>query len=231
MLDVHPPHHAATTWRDFLVHIATIVIGLLIAIGLEQTVEFFHHRHQVAETRQALRDESEQNTANFARESREFRRHTVQLQTNLAVLLFLQQHPGAQAAQLPGIVNWHSNFYVALSHTAWKTAQQSNVTTLMPQSEVRATDRLYDMLDNLREESRQNLLAIEDARRYTVQDADPAHLSPADLAVEIDRARLLLQWHYRIGTDMSILSRSYPEFNPAPTLEELRQIIHDTPTQ
>jgi len=48
MLDVHPAHHAATMWRDFFIHIATIVIGLLIAIGLEQTVEFFHHRHQVA---------------------------------------------------------------------------------------------------------------------------------------------------------------------------------------
>ena len=30
MLDVHPAHHAASTWRDFFVHIATIVIGLQI---------------------------------------------------------------------------------------------------------------------------------------------------------------------------------------------------------
>ena len=44
MLDVHPAHHAASTWRDFFVHIATIVIGLLIAVGLEQTVEYFHHQ-------------------------------------------------------------------------------------------------------------------------------------------------------------------------------------------
>jgi len=46
MLDVHAPHHAATTWRDFFIHIATICIGLLIAIGLEQSVEWLHHRHQ-----------------------------------------------------------------------------------------------------------------------------------------------------------------------------------------
>lgn len=42
MLDVHPAHHAATTWREFFIHIATIILGLLIAIGLEQTVELFH---------------------------------------------------------------------------------------------------------------------------------------------------------------------------------------------
>jgi len=39
MLDVHPPHEAIHTWKGFFIHIATIVIGLLIAIGLEQTVE------------------------------------------------------------------------------------------------------------------------------------------------------------------------------------------------
>jgi inner membrane protein involved in colicin E2 resistance len=31
MLDVHPPHEAAHTWKDFLIHIATIVYGLLIS--------------------------------------------------------------------------------------------------------------------------------------------------------------------------------------------------------
>jgi hypothetical protein len=61
MLDVHPAHHAATTWRDFFIHIATIVIGLLIAIGLEQTVEYFHHRHQAHQVEAALHQESLEN--------------------------------------------------------------------------------------------------------------------------------------------------------------------------
>jgi hypothetical protein len=54
MLDVHPAHHAASTWRDFFIHIATIVIGLLIAVGLEQTVEYFHHRHQLHDVRRGI---------------------------------------------------------------------------------------------------------------------------------------------------------------------------------
>jgi hypothetical protein len=48
MLDVHPPHHAVSSWGDFFIHLATITIGLLIAIGLEQTVEAIHHRHERA---------------------------------------------------------------------------------------------------------------------------------------------------------------------------------------
>jgi hypothetical protein len=48
MLDVHAPHEAIQTWKAFFFHIATISIGLLMAIGLEQTVETLHHRHQLS---------------------------------------------------------------------------------------------------------------------------------------------------------------------------------------
>ena len=61
MLDVHPPHEAAHTWKDFFIHIATIVIGLLIAIGLEQTVELIHHRHQRRDAEDRIRAQAERN--------------------------------------------------------------------------------------------------------------------------------------------------------------------------
>lgn len=38
MLDVHPPHEPVHGIRDFLLHILTITIGLLIALGLEGLV-------------------------------------------------------------------------------------------------------------------------------------------------------------------------------------------------
>ena len=33
VLDVHPAHHAASTWKDSFIHIATIVVGLCITVG------------------------------------------------------------------------------------------------------------------------------------------------------------------------------------------------------
>ena len=60
MLDVHPPHNTPHTWRDFFIHIATIAVGLLIAVGLEQTVEAIHHQHQRTELRETLDRESHQ---------------------------------------------------------------------------------------------------------------------------------------------------------------------------
>ena len=72
MLDVHPPHHAASTWRDFFIHIATIVIGLCIAVGLEQTVEFFHHRHQRHQLEEDIRDEAQRNIARIQANQKSF---------------------------------------------------------------------------------------------------------------------------------------------------------------
>lgn len=56
MLDVHAPHETVHTWKAFFIHIATIVIGLFIAVGLEQTVEHLHHRHVSAELEAQIRE-------------------------------------------------------------------------------------------------------------------------------------------------------------------------------
>ena len=60
MLDVHPPHQATHSWKDFFIHIATIVVGLIIAVGLEQSVEAWRHHREAAELREQLHGESEQ---------------------------------------------------------------------------------------------------------------------------------------------------------------------------
>lgn len=61
MLDIHAPHESIHTWKGFFVHLGTIVIGLLIAIGLEQSVESLHHHRQVREMEVKLRQESTDN--------------------------------------------------------------------------------------------------------------------------------------------------------------------------
>jgi hypothetical protein len=59
MLDVHPPEHTPHSWRDFLIHIATIVAGLLIAFGLEQSFEYLRHRQEHTELKDSLREDTE----------------------------------------------------------------------------------------------------------------------------------------------------------------------------
>lgn len=52
-MDIHKPKpwHG---WREFLKEIGTIVIGVLIALGAEQAVEWLHWRHEVQVAREAL---------------------------------------------------------------------------------------------------------------------------------------------------------------------------------
>jgi hypothetical protein len=60
MLDVHAPHEPLHTWKAFFIHIATIVVGLFIAVALEQSVEALHNHHEVAALREDLNGESRQ---------------------------------------------------------------------------------------------------------------------------------------------------------------------------
>ena len=61
MLEVHAPHQTVHSWKDFLIHIAAISIGLLIALGLEATVEWAHHRHQARHALELLQQEFDRN--------------------------------------------------------------------------------------------------------------------------------------------------------------------------
>ena len=60
MLDVQPPHQSVHTWTGFFIHIGTIVIGLFIAVALEQSVEAINRHSEAAALREDLRQESRQ---------------------------------------------------------------------------------------------------------------------------------------------------------------------------
>ncbi len=228
MLDIHPLRHAPQGWRDFLVHIATIVIGLLIAIGLEQSVEWIHRKHQVRDAREAITREREFNQREFARTTERFRLETKRFQTNLAVLGYLQQHPDVPPQALPGSVGWHT-YITEFSTAAWKTAEHSAVTALMPQQEVRDAERLYNLLLLVQTSSAERLHAISNARRYTAVDSDPSHLPASQLADEITLAESVLIAHYRLGSEMRNLHSDFPDFTPYPQTDELRAIVHEPP--
>jgi hypothetical protein len=212
MLDVHPAHHAASTWREFFIHIATIVIGLLIAVSLEQTVEYFHHRHQVAETREALAHERELNRQIIADNVIKLRREIAALQNNLLVLDALQRHPGISRSALPGILTWHSDLQTPLLHAAWSTAQQTNVLDLLPAEEVRRSSHLYDFLDRLTTLANDEYAELCDVRAYNAVEPDPTRWSPAQVAQALDRTRVVAARLYNYGDLLGYLHIDFPDF-------------------
>jgi hypothetical protein len=225
MLDVHAPHEASHTWQGFFIHIATIVIGLIIAVGLEQTVEYFHHRHQVAESRGALRLEREENKRRFAHETGYWRWEAVELQNNLLVLQYLQQHPGTPEDKLPGVLYWghRSEPHV---HSTWDAIQQTGVAALMPQDEVAEYAELYRSLDRVDEGNDTAWRAINEAERFEFIDSDPSQMSGGALAEAISLTQTALTRHFLLGVALENLQRSFRDFPPTVTLDEVHQLRH-----
>jgi hypothetical protein len=61
-MDIHTPK-PAHSFRAFLSEIGIVVLGIVIALGGEQLVEYLRDSHKAAETRQAIRDEIAMNIA------------------------------------------------------------------------------------------------------------------------------------------------------------------------
>jgi hypothetical protein len=52
-MDIHKPK-AAHSWREFAIEIGTIICGILIALSLEQGIEWLHWRHEVEKARESI---------------------------------------------------------------------------------------------------------------------------------------------------------------------------------
>jgi len=219
-MDVHPPHHAITTWRDFFIHIATIVVGLLIAIGLEQTVEWLHHVHQIREIRHNLHDELTANVASFHRNMHFVRHDRAMLENDLRVFQYLQQHPKASPEDLPGVVVW-SGAISLTTRSAWDSIQQTEALTLMPEPEVETSRRVYDQLQKFDAIYEELAKTTDKADAYQFLTPDVTKLTPAQIDAEIPLIQECLSLVRNQTIQLSNIARLFPEFAPGPTQDEV----------
>ncbi len=179
MLDVHPPEHAAHTWRDFFIHIATIVVGLLIAISLEQTVEFFHHRSEIRETRERIRTELESNRKLIGMDVARLKidsAHWVDYGQQLS-------QPGIDATAVSKMdFDWDLQLE---SNSAWELSRQSAIFSYMPVEENEQYAYLYRLLG---ENYATSVLYIADVR---MADAIVQRIRRTHILANGDRDRLL----------------------------------------
>ena len=142
MLDVHPPHNPTHTWRDFFIHIATIVIGLLIAIGLEQTVEAIHHHHQRQELIADFRGECGRNIQLADRNFAGIKSERAWAQIWLDTLRKSSLDPGVATVVLPA--RHPANQYEGVSRSVWAIAKSNGTAALLPET----TAEMYERVDH-----------------------------------------------------------------------------------
>jgi hypothetical protein len=136
MIDIHPAHHAATTRRDFFIHLGTIVLGIFIAIGLEQTFEYFHHLHQRHQLEDNLRAELRTDLTRDVRNFRVFadiRAYTVELKSAVTARRTGIPSPPAPPASTDTRRN---QVPMASSIAIWDAAKLDATVTLLPSNEI-----------------------------------------------------------------------------------------------
>ena len=136
-MDIHKPK-AAHSWREFLVEIGTIICGILIALGLEQGLEWLHTEHEIAETRHALNAEIAANS-----------NASIYGVAELRCLVFASDRYIAWAKGGPRLP-FAGGLYPLLQSTAWDASRGGPVLR-MPTEERLRYARYYGGVENARQ--------------------------------------------------------------------------------
>ncbi len=105
-MEVHPPHEPVHSWRDALVHIGIMTIGLFIALSLEGMIEYVHHKHLVREARENIRHELEENHQNAQQDVLYLGQSAEKIKAGLATLRYIQVHREAKGQSMPSRLNF-----------------------------------------------------------------------------------------------------------------------------
>jgi hypothetical protein len=184
MLEVHPPHHPTHTWKEFFIHIATICVGLLIAIGLEQSVEAVH-RH--AERRELIRDMHAEAERNLQVMAPDIKVVTSYEHWTLAVLNMLTAATPANGvitvtlpSQSPALPTYQP------SRTVWTVAKANGKVALLSENLAEIYSRVdyeadeYVKSHDERVKAEASEIAVETRLRIQVEPEVTLHLSTAD---------------------------------------------------
>ena len=223
VLDVHPPHSPTHTWKDFFIHIATIVVGLLIAVGLEQTVERIHQHNELRDTREELAHEFEANRTNLTTDEANWLSTLAQLKNDLLVLDFIRLHPGTPQTALPGDLRW-TQYPFRWDHAVRDAAQQNGIVRRMPLKEANTNQAFYGLMQEMSEQSLHVWDAINDAHRFDLVDPDPTHLSPLQLAEVIQLTAAALEKHIQFGYTFGRYAVEFPEMPHTITYADIAKL-------
>src|ERR1700678_2486861 len=175
MLDVHAPHEKIHGIRDFLLHLFTITVGLLIALALEGCVERWHHRELRNEADANLRQEIQDNDHALAT----IRNAVIDEKRNLInVVKFLQSRSQDKPFDVQGInLNFTNS---TLSDASWRTATGTGVLSFMEYGRVQQFASVYqeqELFSRLEWETLDRYLQLNS---YAVFGFNPKTMSPEE---------------------------------------------------
>jgi len=142
-MHVHGPTGSVLSLREFLVHIAIVTLGILIALGLEQMRETAHERYLVRETRALLYDDMREAREQLGKELQnvdEMARQLTQLHEALPDL-------ARNVPQLQIRIGTILPAEYFFSTSPWQTALSTGALVHMPVREVAELNEVYFLME------------------------------------------------------------------------------------
>jgi hypothetical protein len=169
VIEVHSPHETIHGWRDFLIHLLTITIGLLIALSLEGLVEWQHHRDLVHEAEASLHAEIENNAKDLPNTIAALHKQQDSLKNDVTVLSYIvKNHKAPEHSSLD--INFSINSF---ADVGWKTVQSTGALSYMPYDRAQEYAGIYSTQADL-------LAAEQQAARDAIISLAPMVNGPAD---------------------------------------------------
>ena len=185
-MEIHHPHSPFHSWRDFLVEIATIVIGVLIALSLEGLREWNHNRSLVEEARAALGREIADNKRSVDGDLTQIDTRKQNLDNALRF---------ADDIIATGSTAIHSlSLNVSLgelSSASWQTADHTGALGHMPYVDVQRYAAVYNLQDLYQAQERRSLEHLSEALSLISAHSDPTKAPRADAQQFRDRILLM----------------------------------------
>jgi hypothetical protein len=209
VIEVHPPSEPVHGWRDFLIHLATITIGLLIALSLEGCVEFWHHRNLVHEAEASMQIEIEANARELQRALDDVRKEQDFLKQDIAVMKKIIANP-----KVPNHEEMMVNFRIrSFADVSWKTAQSTGALSYMPYERAEKYAKIYSAQNEIAEAEHQavrdTVLSVAPFLNWKKGDVNPG----GEEAVKIvDRFEVLQGQLAFLEDQMKRLDGEYKNF-------------------
>lgn len=146
-MEVHPPHGAVHSWRDFWIHLGTIAVGLLIAISLEQSVEWVHRMHERHVLQEDLREEALRNREIVATDFKYLDAELRWIDDLTKDIVAIRASHGK--LKLPPRPDYGMNgasfryLYLNPGDAVWTTARDGGTLALLPRGDAQVYARLY----------------------------------------------------------------------------------------
>ena len=173
MLDVHAPEHRIHGFRDFVVHLLTITVGLLIALGLEASVEAMHHRHERNEADEKIRLEMRSNRDTLVASQQDIQNEIKNME---GLLGYLEARSAGKPADTHGLdLTFRGR---PVKDAAWRTASATGVLNYISYDTVQLFSEAYKEQDQFQAVADLTMNGYSELRAYRTDASAANGLSP-----------------------------------------------------